>query len=282
MWGIIGGSGFEKFDGFEVIEELKRSTPFGDCSEGLKIGKVGGEKVVFLPRHGLHHTQTPSEVNYRANIYALKKCGVRQILAFSAVGSLRNELVPGDMVVPHQYIDRTKSLRKASFCGEGMVAHVSLANPTSQILTDQVKIIAKEMSFKCHFDRVSIVVEGPYFSTKAESHMYRALGADIIGMTAFPEYALAREAGMAFLPCSFVTDYDCWKDDIPHVTVQEVMNTMKLNNGKAFTIAERIVKIDSAILKKASELENGLKNGLMTPMAALSPAQQEWMSVLTT
>lgn len=280
MWGIIGGSGFEKFEAFETIEALDRSTPFGPCSEGIKYGKIAGEKVVFLPRHGLHHDLSPSEVNYCANIYALKKYGVRQILAFSAVGSLRGELPPGDMVIPHQYIDRTKSLRRTSFSGQGLVAHVSLANPVSQVLVNEVKKIAPDMDFKCHFDKVSIVVEGPYFSTKAESNLYRSWGADIIGMTAYPEYALAREAGLAFLPCSFVTDYDCWKDDIPHVTVQEVMTTMKKNNLKAFTIAQSIVKISSAVLATADETENSLKNGLMTPREALKPEQKKWLELL--
>lgn len=281
MWGIIGGSGFEKFDGFEVLQELHRETPFGKCSEGLKSVRLNGETVIFLPRHGLHHDRTPSEVNYRANIFALKKAGVKQVLAFSAVGSLRNELAPGDMVVPNQYIDRTKSLRASSFAGEGIVAHVSLANPVSRVLTEQAKVIAQKMNFKCHFDKVAVCVEGPYFSTKAESHMYRSLGADIIGMTAFPEYGLVREAGMAFLPCSFVTDYDCWKDDIPHVTVQEVMTTMRLNNGKAFTIAQQIVKMDSKITQQASESENGLKHALMSSMDSLTAVQKEWMKVLT-
>jgi 5'-methylthioadenosine phosphorylase len=280
MWGIIGGSGFEKFEKFEALDPLDRSTPFGDCSPGLKRGRVAGKDVVFLPRHGQHHDLSPSEVNYCANIFALKRHGVKQILSLSAVGSLRNELAPGDMVVPYQYIDRTKSLRKASFVSGGLVAHVSLARPVATVLCDEVKKIAMDMPFKCHFGKVAIVVEGPYFSTKAESNLYRSQGADIIGMTAFPEYGLAREAGLAFLPCSFVTDYDCWKDDIPHVTVQEVMETMKKNNQKAFSIAEKIVHMDSGTLAAASESENGLKNGLMTAPENIRPEQKKWLDVL--
>ncbi len=279
MWAIIGGSGFEKFDEFKALETLDRLTPFGLCSEGLKKGIIAGQEVLFLPRHGLHHDLTPSTVNYRANIFALKKFGARQILAFSAVGSLRNELPPGDMVVPSQYINFTKD-RISSFSGEGLVSHTSLAVPVSQKLVEETKKIAMQVSFRSHFDKVSLVVEGPYFSTKAESHMFRAWGADIIGMTAFPEYALAREAGMAFLPCSFVTDYDCWKDDIPHVTVQEVMETMKKNNLKAFEIAKLIVNMPSATLTAASEIENGLKNSMMTPLEKLNPQQQGWLQTL--
>lgn len=279
MWAIIGGSGFEKFDEFKALESLDRSTPFGLCSEGLKTGTVAGKEVIFLPRHGLHHDLSPSEVNYRANIFALKKHGARQLLAFSAVGSLRNELPPGDMVVPSQYINFTKN-RIGSFCGEGLVSHTSLAIPASAKLIDETKKLASGAGFRCHFDKVSLVVEGPYFSTKAESHLFRAWGADIIGMTAFPEYALAREAGLAFLPCSFVTDYDCWKDDIPHVTVQEVMETMKKNNLKAFEIAKKIVTIPDTVLQAATEIENGLKNSMMTPPQQWTAEQKEWMNVL--
>lgn len=283
MWGIIGGTGFEKFDEFEPLQNLETETPFGHASVGLKKGKVAGTEVIFLPRHGQNHNHTPSEVNYRANIFALKKFGAQQVLAFSAVGSLREELAPGDMVVPTQYIDRTKSLRRVSFSSEGIVAHVSLANPVSDVLVEQVEHIAKNMDFQCHFRKTGITVEGPYFSTKAESHMFRSFNADIIGMTAFPEYALAREAGLSFLPCSFVTDYDCWKDDIPHVTVEEVMETMKKNNLKAFKIAKEIMKIEPDILDKASEASKalGLKGGLMTSLDSLSTEQKSWMQVLT-
>ncbi len=285
MWAIIGGSGFEKFDQFKALENLDRSTPFGMCSEGLKKGIIGGQDVLFLPRHGLHHDLTPSTVNYRANIYALKKHGARQLLSFSAVGSLRNDLPPGDMVVPTQYINFTKN-RISSFSGEGLVSHTSLAIPVSQKLLEETKKVASQAQFhtefSCHFDKVSIVVEGPYFSTKAESNLFRAWGADIIGMTAFPEYALAREAGLAFLPCSFVTDYDCWKDDIPHVTVQEVMETMKKNNLKAFEIAKVILNFPQAILSEASETENGLKNSMMTPQEKLTDEQRQWLQTLLT
>lgn len=280
MWAIIGGSGFEKFQEFEAIEDLDRKTPFGLCSEGLKRGKVAGVEVLFLPRHGYHHDLLPSEVNYAANMYALKKNGATQVLAFSAVGSLRQELPPGDMVVPTQYIDRTKGVRRCTFGGRGLVAHVSLAEPVSKTLVEALKSSIEGVAVKAHFGKVALVVEGPYFSSKAESHSFRALGADIIGMTAFPEYALAREAGMAFLPCSFVTDYDCWKDDIPHVTVAEVMETMKKNNLKAFEVAKRVVGMDAATVAKASEKENGLKYAIMTPMENLPQDTRDWLKVL--
>lgn len=280
MWAIIGGSGFEKFQEFEAIEDLDRKTPFGMCSEGLKRGKVAGVEVLFLPRHGYHHDLLPSEVNYTANMYALKKYGAKQVLAFSAVGSLRQELAPGDMVVPTQYIDRTKGMRRCTFGGRGLVAHVSLAEPVSKVLVEKLKTSMQDVQFKVHFGKISLVVEGPYFSSKAESHSFRTLGADIIGMTAFPEYALAREAGMGFLPCSFVTDYDCWKDDIPHVTVGEVMETMKKNNLKAFEVAKRVMAFDAQTLAASTEKENGLKNGIMTPMENLTQETRDWLKVL--
>lgn len=281
MWAVIGGSGFEKFGEFEAIEDLDRKTPFGLCSEGLKRGKIGGVEVIFLPRHGYHHNFLPSEINYAANIFALKKHGAKQIVAFSAVGSLRNELAPGDMVVPTQYIDRTKGIRRCTFGGLGLVAHVSLAEPVSMTLVEKLKSAVQDLPVNSHFDKVALVVEGPYFSSKAESNLFRALGADIIGMTAFPEYALAREAGLAFLPCSFVTDYDCWKDDIPHVTVAEVMDTMKKNNAKAFEVAKKVVAFPVNVLEKASATEQGLKHAIMTPMDHINSEMKEWLAVLT-
>ncbi|MCB9072042.1 MAG: MTAP family purine nucleoside phosphorylase [Bdellovibrionaceae bacterium] len=281
MWAVIGGSGFEKFGEFEAIADLDRKTPFGLCSEGLKRGKIAGVEVIFLPRHGYHHNLLPSEINYAANIFALKKHGAKQVVAFSAVGSLQEELKPGDMVVPSQYIDRSKGLRRSTFSGFGMVAHVSLAEPVSKPLVAALKSVVHDLPMHSHFYKVALVVEGPYFSSKAESHSYRTLGADIIGMTAFPEYALAREAGMAFLPCSFVTDYDCWKEDIPHVTVNEVMETMKRNNAKAFEVAKRVVHFPTNVVAGANAIELGLKNALMTPIEQMNPEMQEWLAVLT-
>lgn len=280
MWAVIGGSGFEKFQEFKAVEDLDRKTPFGLCSEGLKRGQIDGVDVLFLPRHGYHHDLLPSEVNYVANIYALKKYGAQQVLSFSAVGSLREDLPPGDMVVPSQYIDRTKGVRRCTFGGRGLVAHVSLAEPTSKVLGLQLQKSLDGVDVRAHFHKTALVVEGPYFSSKAESHSFRALGADIIGMTAFPEYALAREAGLAFLPCSFVTDFDCWKDDIPHVTVNEVMETMKKNNLKAFEVAKRVVRFAPEILSSASEKENGLKNAIMTPTENLPQETREWLRTL--
>ena len=278
MWAIIGGSGFEKFDGFKPVENLNRSTPFGDASSGIKEVEVAGTKCLFVPRHGENHELLPSEVNYQANIFALKQYGATKVLSVSAVGSLAKEFKPGDMVVPTQYIDRTKSLRKVTFCGDGVVGHVSLAKPVSSKIVSALKEVAGGFQFDCHFDKTYVCIEGPYFSTKAESNTYRQMGADIIGMTNFPEFALAREAGLSYLPCSFVTDYDCWDDSIPHVTVEEVLQVMRQNNSKAFELAEKIIPLgwdaDSA------DINGGLKTSLMTPMEVIPPEKREWLAVL--
>jgi len=229
MWAIIGGTGFEKFsDDIVKLEDLPRETPFGLASSGLRRIRVQQTECIFLPRHGAQHEQMPSEVNYRANIFALKRAGVTQILSISAVGSLQKECAPGDLVLPTQYIDRTKGYRKATFCGEGIVGHVSLAEPVWQEGVDWVLSQATAFPFACHGQKTYVCIEGPYFSTRAESLSYRQMGADIVGMTHFPEFALAREAGIAYLPACFVTDYDGWDPTRPPVTVEEVMEVMKI------------------------------------------------------
>jgi 5'-methylthioadenosine phosphorylase len=303
MWAIIGGSGFEKFEDFKPLEDLSRETPFGMASLGFKKVSLEGKELLFIPRHGTDHGLLPSEVNYRANIFALKKYGATKLLTFSAVGSLQNELAPGDLVVPNQFIDRTKGRRPSSFCGEGIVGHVSLAEPISAQMMEGLKELVgeqeisaaaalgrdipavvgcgKNFDFKVHFDRTLVVMEGPQFSTKAESHLYRSWGADIIGMTSYPEYALAREAGLAFLNCCFVTDYDCWKDDIPHVTVEQVIKVMKLNNQKAYQVARSMLHSQQACLVEASETDNGLKTALMSDPNQMSLLQKDFIEVLT-
>ncbi len=280
MWAIIGGSGFEKFDEFVTIEELDRETPFGKTSKGFKKVSIDGVEALFIPRHGIHHSRLPSDVNYRANIFALKKMGATKLLGFSAVGSLANECVPGDLVIPHQFIDRTKGIRKSTFCGDGLVGHVSLAEPVTQALVSGLQTLVSQFDFKVHFNKTLVVMEGPQFSTKAESHLYRSWKADIIGMTSYPEYALAREAGLAYMNCCFVTDYDCWKEDIPHVTVDEVMRIMKLNNKKAFVVAQKLLHSKLESLQTASEVESGLKTSLMTPLDSFSAKQKYWLEIL--
>ena len=280
MWGIIGGSGFEKFDGFEVTKVLSRETPFGQTSSGFKKIKINGVEALFISRHGEHHEMMPTEVNYRANIFALKQNGARAVASFSAVGSLRGEMEPGHMVIPTQYIDRTKGIRKHTFCGDGIVGHMSLATPVCETLAKKVFEITKVEKVKCHLGGTYICIEGPNFSTYSESMSYRDLNCDIIGMTNFPEYGLAREAGLTYLPCSFVTDYDCWDKTRPHVTIDEVMTTMRENNGKGFKILTKILAAGDKLLDGCECSEQGLKNGLMMPREAIPAKHKEWMQVL--
>lgn len=278
MWAVIGGSGFESFDGVEEIRDLDRGTPFGMASSGLRLIRFEGREIVFLSRHGRHHEFLPSEVNYRANIYALKSLGVDRIISVSAVGSLRKELPPGDLVVASQYIDRTKGVRRHTFLGEGLVGHVSLAKPVWKTGVETIRGLASGLGFNVHFDKAYVCIEGPYFSTQAESNSYRSMGADIIGMTNFPEFALAREAGISYLPCCFVTDYDCWDDAIEHVTLQVVLDTMKKNNLKAVRLIGEILKKNPTADK--SDREGGLKNSLMSDRNSLSPEKKKWLEVL--
>lgn len=280
MWAIIGGSGFEKFDEFETVGLLDRETPFGLTSSGFKKVKVAGTECLFISRHGEHHELMPTEVNYRANIYALKKLGAKAIMSFSAVGSLQAQYEPGHMVVPFQYIDRTKGLRKHTFCGEGIVGHMSLAHPVCKSMAELAQGLAKKEDFVSHFGGTYVCIEGPNFSTLSESLQYRQMNCDIIGMTHFPEYALAREAGMSYLPCCFITDYDCWDQSRPHVTIEEVIRVMRENNKKGFSFLKRVLAEKNPIFASCECDEGGLRNGLMVPAETLTATQREWLDVL--
>ncbi len=280
MWAIIGGSGFENFANVELVEECNVTTPFGKPSSGLKRIRIQGQECLFLSRHGQHHELLPSEINFRANIFALKKLGATQILAASAVGSLEQVLKPGDMVVPNQYIDRTKSLRAHTFCGDGVVGHVSLAHPVCGYWTEVIQKLATKLNFTIHFHKTAVCIEGPCFSTQAESQTYIAAGAHIIGMTSFPEYALAREAGLGFVPASFVTDYDCWDNSIEHVTLAEVIAVMRQNNQKAFDLISLLVQEPEPTADVLKYADAGLKTGLFVDVKKLKAEQQEWLEVL--
>lgn len=231
---VIGGSGLYKLEGLEVIEEVNPETPWGFASDKIVISQLpSGNKIAFLARHGRGHYLTPTEVPVRANIAALKSIGVEVIIAFSAVGSLREEIPPCDFVLPDQLIDRTRGLRPSTFFGEGVVAHAGFADPFHAGLA---KLISKhesalEFGAKLHTKKTAVCMEGPAFSTRAESHMYRSWGGDIINMSALPEAKLAREAEIAYQMVCMSTDYDCWRENEEVVTVETVMQNMG-NNGK--------------------------------------------------
>ena len=224
---VIGGSGIYKLDAIKVKNQIKVSTPFGDASADIMECEVEGASFYFLPRHGIGHKFTPSEVNYRANIYALKKLGVNTVVSISAVGSLQEEYAPRSFVLVDQFIDWTKGLRKRTFFEEGMVGHVSAADPVEAGLQKRLYEACQKAGVTSHLGGTYICIEGPQFSTRAESKIYRGFGASVIGMTNVPEAFLAKEAGMAYATVAMVTDYDCWKE--AHCTVQEIMDVMKSN-----------------------------------------------------
>lgn len=234
---VIGGSGIYKLEGITVKNEVNVDTPFGKPSAAIMECEVESSSFYFLPRHGHGHHFTPSEVNYRANIFALKKLGVDTIVSISAVGSLQEEYAPKHFVFVDQFIDWTKGLRKRSFFDSGVVGHVSAANPIEISLQKRLYDASKEAGVTSHLNGTYICIEGPQFSTKAESKIYRGFGASVIGMTNVPEAFLAKEAGIAYATVAMVTDYDCWKEE--HCTVQEIMDVMKSN----YVSAQKFVKL---------------------------------------
>jgi 5'-methylthioadenosine phosphorylase len=271
---VIGGSGLYEMEGLGNVQEIQVDTPFGKPSDPFIKGTIkcmteeGEEDVelVFLPRHGKGHRISPSEINSRANIYGFKKLGAKVLLSVSAVGSMKQEIAPGDIVLVDQFIDRTKlDSRGHSFFGDGVVAHVSLANPTCPRLAEILKNASKDKG-KIHYSGTYITIEGPQFSTRAESNVYRGLNVDVIGMTACPEYKLAREAQMHFAVLALSTDYDCWKEDEAHVTVEAVMETMRSNVDKAKSIIKSAVPLIANDWKNLSDCScaQSLKNAVMT------------------
>ena len=230
--GVIGGSGLYNIPGLENIREYKIYTPYGAPSDNIIIGELSGKTIAFLPRHGRGHKYPPHRVNYRANIWALKSIGVKWIVAFSAVGSLREDYKPGDFVVPDQFIDMTKGIRPITFFEGGVVAHISMADPFCEHLRRIILEAAREVpEIRIHDKGTYICIEGPRFSTRAESKLWRMWGADIIGMTLVPEVNLAREARMCYLTIAMVTDYDVWAEK--PVTAHEVAKVMAENVEKA-------------------------------------------------
>ena len=229
-FGVIGGSGVYQVQGVEIVAEHDLSTPFGRPSDAVVEADVGGTRVFFLPRHGKGHRYTPSEVPYRANIHVLKQLGVTHLLAVSAVGIMQEQIKPGDMVIPDQIFDRTKDIRASTFFGDGLVGHVSLADPFCDELRQVVAASARACGATVHEGGTYVCMEGPQFSTRAESNFYRAsLNATVIGMTAIPEAKLAREAEMCYAMLAMGTDYDCWHEEEEDVSVEAVISILKAN-----------------------------------------------------
>lgn len=254
---FIGGSGLYDIDGVEVLDEISVETPFGLPSDKISHLSFKGKTFYFLARHGKDHTISPSEINYRANIFALKKLGVTELISISAVGSLNERLAPKTMVLPNQFIDWTKGLRKRSFFSDGMVGHVSCAQPINSEVQERLADIMKSLKIDFISGATYICIEGPQFSTQAESQLYQKLGADIIGMTNVPEVFLAKEAGISYATIAMVTDFDGWKDE--HCSLDEIMDVMKSNKVAAQQVLKRYVEdFCEARAKRNQENENSV------------------------
>ena len=266
--GVIGGSCLYQMDGLANIKELTLDTPFGKPSDAIVSGQLDGSDVLFIPRHGRNHSLTPSEVNYRANIFALKMLGARWCISISAVGSLKEAVAPSHILIPDQLIDRTTG-RSGSFFGEGLVAHVSMADPYCPVLRralfEAALDVGNQSGFEVHDGGTYVCMEGPAFSSRAESNMHRMLGGAVIGMTNLPEAKLAREAEIAYASVALVTDYDCWKHDGDDVDVQKVVAIMKAQGQHAKCIIANAVK-RIASLSPSTVAAQALKNAFLTDL----------------
>jgi 5'-methylthioadenosine phosphorylase len=260
--GVIGGSGLAEGIGIEDAQEIEVSSPFGEPSGPVTMGWLGEVRFSFIARHGAGHRLPPGEVNYRANIDVLKRCGVTDVLALSAIGSLREELAPGHFVVADQLIDRTSG-RVSSFFGPGLVAHVSLADPVCARLAGHVAEAARTAGASVHEGGCYIAIDGPQFSTRAESRLYRGWGADVIGMTAMPEARLAREAELPYALLGMVTDYDCWRDAEAGVEAAEVFAVMRANADRARSVVRELAAVLPA-LREASPIDLALDHAVAT------------------
>ncbi|BDA77133.1 S-methyl-5'-thioadenosine phosphorylase [Leptospira kobayashii] len=275
--GVIGGSGLYSLEGMEIKGEVQPETPWGKPSDTITIGVFKGKEIAFLPRHGRGHFLSPTEVPARANIAALKSLGVEEIIAFSAVGSLREEIHPLDFIIPSQIIDRTK-LRHATFFENGVVAHAPFADPFSASLAKKAETAAKSLGLNVHTNKTLVCMEGPLFSTRAESHMYRSLGGDIINMSVLPESKLAREAEIVYQMICTATDYDCWKEDEAHVTVEMVIQNL-LKNAEASKKLLSVL-IDQIGLSDDQSLKESTKYSIITAPEKRNPEQMKKLSYL--
>ena len=262
--GIIGGSGLYQMPELSDVEEIKVETPFGSPSDAFIVGTLEGERVAFLPRHGRGHRFTPTELPFRANIYAMKSLGVERILSASAVGSLQEQYAPLDMVIPDQFFDRTRArVKESTFFGEGIVAHVSFAHPVCSALGDVLQSSCAAADVKVHRGGTYLCMEGPAFSSVAESNVYRSWGMDIIGMTNLQEAKLAREAEICYATLALVTDYDCWHPDHDAVSVETVIEYLNKNVRNAQTIMrESIKRLKNE--ERACKCGSALKNAIFT------------------
>ncbi|HEV7486125.1 MAG TPA: S-methyl-5'-thioadenosine phosphorylase [Thermoanaerobaculia bacterium] len=266
--GIIGGSGLYQMEGLTVLDERKLETPFGDPSDAYVIGEIDGVRVAFLSRHGRGHRLSPSELNYRANLFGFKLLGVHTILSASAVGSMKEAYAPTDIVFPHQFIDRTRH-RPDTFFGDGIVAHVGFADPICTGTSLTMSKAAREAGARVHEGGVYLCMEGPQFSTRAESHLYRSWNVDVIGMTNLQEAKLAREAEICYATMALVTDYDCWYEGHDDVTVETVLAYLAKNAETAQTILRNSI-VPAANRTRDCACPNALQYAIITQPAAIT------------
>ena len=279
MLAIIGGTGLYDLAGMQITHEHSADTPFGRASGPVLQGRLHQREILFLARHGAGHRLLPHEVNYRANVFALKACGATQILGFSAVGSLAEQVAPGDLAMPSQYFDWTRGARERSFFGGGVAAHISTALPVSGNLVTWVATQARRLNVTLHTGLTYACVEGPRLGTRAESHFMRGAGCHLVGMTNIPEVFLAREAQICYATVGIVTDYDCWMDDpSKHVSVSAIFELY----GKSLVKARQLLDalLATPLPPEEPEIRTALESALMTPQSALSPQQREWLAVL--
>jgi 5'-methylthioadenosine phosphorylase len=265
--GVIGGSGLYHMDGLKNLREVALKTPFGKPSDRYIKGRLGDTELIFLPRHGRGHRWLPTEVNFRANLFGMKKLGVEHIISVSAVGSLQQEIAPGDLVVPDQFIDRT-SKRPSTFFGNGIVAHVSFADPFCKDLSAKLVDAARQEGARVHAGGTYVCMEGPQFSTRAESNLYRGWGAAVIGMTNLQEAKLAREAEICFGTLALATDYDCWNDAAGDVEIEHVLNVLKQNVELAQKTIRRVVA--SLTVQRSCSCMSALKDAIITERSQIS------------
>ncbi len=276
---IIGGTGIYKLEGLEITQSHNIKTPFGDTSAEIKQGEIAGREILFLARHGEAHQLLPSEVNYRANIWALKSLGASQIVSLSAVGSLRQEVAPSDLVLAEQYFDFIKGNREKSFFGNGLVAHVSTAEPSCKSLASELKHLADGLDLVLHRHKTYACVDGPRLGTKAESLFLQRAGCDLVGMTNVPEAFLAREAQLCYCTIGIVTDFDCWQDDpSQHVSVEQVISRYGESLKKANSL------LNAYLNASEHDCHHGCRHALtgavLTPVSALGQKQKDLLEIL--
>ncbi len=275
--GIIGGSGLYALEGITGVETVSVDTPWGKPSDDPTVGELGDARLVFLPRHGKGHKLMPSEINYRANIFAMKMLGVEWIISVSAVGSMREDIAPGHIVIPSQFYDHTKS-RASTFFGDGIAAHVSMADPVCESLSGVLYDAALSAGAAVHRDATYICMEGPQFSSRAESNIYRKWGVDVIGMTNMPEAKLAREAEICYSTLALSTDYDCWHEHHGNVAVDDILETLMNNVALARKI---IIKALPGISEaRDCACRRSLENAIITSRDSISPEVKERLGIL--